>query len=184
MKYSYVLLAAAGLVAAQKKFTDVIPACSKDCLIDAVKKGTPCSSIDDSKCICEATNYRNIYTVGVPCVLAACPADVATGELLPAAAQFCREVTGGATAPPVESASAAVSSAVSSAIASASASASAAASGAASNATASVTGAPTASSGSSGTAATVATTAQPAGAAAVGSMGAFGMIALGALAAF
>ncbi|KAK6220120.1 hypothetical protein QIS74_05622 [Colletotrichum tabaci] len=186
MKYSYVLLATAGLAVAQQKFTDVIPKCSVECLTQAVKDGTKCSSIDDSACICEATNYRNIYTVGVPCVLQSCPSDVATGELLPAAARFCREVTNGASVPPVESASAAVSSAIaslSSAAASASASASASVSAAASGVTtsASVTSAPTAAASGSGAAAT--STAQPAAAAAMGSMGAFGMIALGALAA-
>ncbi|KAF9881469.1 hypothetical protein CkaCkLH20_00615 [Colletotrichum karsti] len=175
MKYSFVLLAAAGLAAAQQKFTDVVPECSKECLVEAVKNGTPCTSIDDSKCICEATNYRNIYTVGVSCVLAACGGDVATGQLLPAAAKFCREVTGGASAPPVGSSSAAVSSAVSSAIASAS--------GAATSATGSlsVTVTPT---GSAATAATVASTTTPAAAAAsAGSMGVMGILALGALAA-
>ncbi|KAK1978692.1 hypothetical protein LZ30DRAFT_691245 [Colletotrichum cereale] len=177
MKYSYVLLAAAaGLALAQKKFTDVVPQCSVECLTKAVKDGTNCSSIDDSACICEATNYRNIYTVGVPCVLQSCSSEVATGELLPAAAQFCREVTGGASVPPVGSASASASAAVSSAAPSLSSAAAAS----------SITAAPTASA--SGTtasgAAITTTTAQPAAAAAVGSMGAFGMLALGALAAF
>ncbi|KAF6815477.1 CFEM domain-containing protein [Colletotrichum plurivorum] len=193
MKSAYVLLAAAGLAAAQKKFTDVIPECSVECLTKAVKDGTTCSSIDDSQCICEATNYRNIYTVGVSCVLAACTADVATGQLLPAAAAFCREVTGGATAPPAESASAAVSSLVSSAAASASASATASTSGTASAASgsssASATGTPTAAASGSGTstgtgAPATETTAQPGGAAAMGSMGAAAMLAFGALAIF
>ncbi|KAK2011588.1 hypothetical protein LZ32DRAFT_659582 [Colletotrichum eremochloae] len=176
MKYSYVLLAAAaGLTVAQKKFTDVIPQCSVECLTKAVKDGTTCSSIDDSACICEATNYRNIYTVGVSCVLQACGSDVATGQLLPAAAQFCREVTGGASAPPVGSASASASAVVSSAIASLSAA----------SASASATAAPTAiASGSAASGPAATTTAQPGAAAAVGSMGAFGMLALGALAAF
>ncbi|EFQ34019.1 CFEM domain-containing protein [Colletotrichum graminicola M1.001] len=172
MKYSYLLFAAiANLAVAQQKLTDVIPKCSVDCLTKAVKDGTNCSSIDDSTCICEATNYRNIYTVGVPCVLQSCSSDVATGQLLPAAAKFCHDVTGGASAPPVESASASATASLS--VASASVSVS-------------VTVAPTASasgSAASGAAAT-ATTAQPAAAAAVGSMGAFGMLALGALAVF
>ncbi|KZL84539.1 cfem domain-containing protein [Colletotrichum incanum] len=171
MKYSYVLLATAGMAIAQQKFTDVIPKCSVECLTKAVKDGTKCSSIDDSACICEATNYRNIYTVGVPCVLQACSSEVATGELLPAAAQFCREVTNGASAPPVESASA-----------SASASGSAVASGATASPTITVTPTARASGVTASGAAT--TTAQPAAAAAMGSMGAFGMLALGALAAF
>lgn len=88
MKSSYVLLATLGLAAAQQKFTDVIPECSVKCLTQAVKDGTKCSSIDDSQCICEATNYRNIYTVGVSCVLAACGGDVATGTLVPRPASW------------------------------------------------------------------------------------------------
>ncbi|KAF4921625.1 hypothetical protein CGCVW01_v005864 [Colletotrichum viniferum] len=178
MKSSYVLLATLGLAAAQQKFTDVIPECSVKCLTQAVKDGTKCSSIDDSQCICEATNYRNIYTVGVSCVLAACGGDVATGELLPAAAKFCREVTGGASAPPVSSASPAVSSAVSSAIASATS--------AASNATAGLTVTSTLTSGATatGSGAAASSTTQAGSAAGIGSMGAFGMLALGALAAF
>ncbi|WYZ44964.1 hypothetical protein EsH8_VIII_000280 [Colletotrichum jinshuiense] len=187
MKYSYVLLATAGLAAAQQKFTDVVPACSIKCLTQAVKDGTKCSSIDDSQCVCEATNYRNIYTVGVACVLQACGSDVAIGQLLPAAAKFCREVTGGASVPPVESASAVVSSAVaslSSAAASLSSVAAATTSGVATNATASISISVTPTVGASGTAATVATTAQPGAAAAMGPMGAIGMLALGALAAF
>ncbi|KAF0331945.1 hypothetical protein K4K61_010781 [Colletotrichum sp. SAR11_59] len=173
MKSSYVLLATLGLAAAQQKFTDVIPECSVKCLTQAVKDGTKCSSIDDSQCICEATNYRNIYTVGVSCVLAACGGDVATGELLPAAAKFCREVTGGASAPPVSSASV-----VSSAIASATS--------AASNATAGVSGTSTPTSGATatGSGAAASGTTQAGAAAGVGSMGALGMLALGALAAF
>ncbi|KXH36349.1 hypothetical protein CNYM01_10792 [Colletotrichum nymphaeae SA-01] len=79
MKYSYILLATAGLAAAQQKFTDVVPKCSIECLTKAVKDGTKCSSIDDSACICEADNYRSIYTVGVNCVLQACGSDVAIG---------------------------------------------------------------------------------------------------------
>ncbi|KAF6805909.1 CFEM domain-containing protein [Colletotrichum musicola] len=195
MKYSYVLLAAVGLAAAQKKFTDVIPECSVECLTKAVKDGTTCSSIDDSQCICEATNYRNIYTVGVSCVLAACNPDVATGQLLPAAAAFCREVTGGATAPPADSApvsaTASIPSLVSSSATSASAPATAAASGTASAASgsgsASATGTPSAAASGTGTgtgAPATETTAQPGGAAAMGSMGAAGMLALGALAIF
>ncbi|GKT50875.1 uncharacterized protein ColSpa_11056 [Colletotrichum spaethianum] len=167
MKYSYVLLATAGLAVAQQKFTDVIPKCSVECLTKAVKDGTKCSSIDDSACICEATNYRNIYTVGTPCVLQACSSEVATGELLPAAGKFCREVTNGASAPPVESASASASAITSGAVTSASA-----------------TSIPTASASGTVAGGAATTTVQPAAAAAMGSIGAFGMLVFGALAAF
>ncbi|EXF76437.1 hypothetical protein CFIO01_11824 [Colletotrichum fioriniae PJ7] len=183
MKYSYVLLATAGLAAAQQKFTDVVPKCSIDCLTKAVKDGTKCSSIDDSACICEADNYRSIYTVGVNCVLQACGSDVAIGQLLPAAGKFCREVTGGASAPPVDSASASASAVVSSAIASLS-SAAASASTAASNATASVSITATPTAGASSTAAAATTASQAGAAPALASMGALGMLALGGLAAF
>ncbi|KXH37511.1 hypothetical protein CSAL01_12778 [Colletotrichum salicis] len=183
MKYSYILLATAGLAVAQQKFTDVVPKCSIDCLTKAVKDSTKCSSIDDSACICEADNYRSIYTVGVNCVLQACGSDVAMGQLLPAAGKFCREVTGGASAPPVDSASASASAVVSSAIASLS-SAAASASTAASNATASISITATPTAGASGTAATATTASQTGAAPALASMGALGMVALGGLAAF
>ncbi|KAK1496658.1 hypothetical protein CTAM01_08296 [Colletotrichum tamarilloi] len=183
MKCSYVLLATAGLAVAQQKFTDVVPKCSIECLTKAVKDGTKCSSIDDSACICEADNYRSIYTVGVNCVLQACGSDVAIGQLLPAAGKFCREVTGGASAPPVDSASASASAVVSSAIASLS-SAAASASTAASNATASVSITATPTAGASSTAAAATTASQGGAAPALASMGALGMLALGGLAAF
>ncbi|KAL2874927.1 hypothetical protein SGCOL_009906 [Colletotrichum sp. CLE4] len=185
MKYSYVLLATAGLAVAQQKFTDVVPKCSIECLTKAVKDGTKCSSIDDSACICEADNYRSIYTVGVNCVLQACGSDVAIGQLLPAAGKFCREVTGGASAPPVDSATASASASVvvSSAIASLS-SAATSASTAASNATASILVTATPTAGASGTAATATTASQAGAAPALASMGALGMLVLGGLAAF
>ncbi|KAK1445788.1 hypothetical protein CMEL01_10031 [Colletotrichum melonis] len=183
MKCSYVLLATAGLAMAQQKFTDVVPKCSIECLTKAVKDGTKCSSIDDSACICEADNYRSIYTVGVNCVLQACGSDVAIGQLLPAAGKFCREVTGGASAPPVDSASASASAVISSAIASLS-SAAASASTAASNATASVSITATPTAGASSTAAAATTASQAGAAPALASMGALGMLALGGLAAF
>ncbi|KAI3546656.1 uncharacterized protein CCOS01_10028 [Colletotrichum costaricense] len=183
MKCSYVLLATAGLAVAQQKFTDVVPKCSIECLTKAVKDGTKCSSIDDSACICEADNYRSIYTVGVNCVLQACGSDVAIGQLLPAAGKFCREVTGGASAPPVDSASASASAVVSSAIESLS-SAAASASTAASNATASVSITATPTAGASSTAAAATTASQAGAAPAMASMGALGMLALGGLAAF
>ncbi|KAI3556085.1 hypothetical protein CABS01_13058 [Colletotrichum abscissum] len=183
MKCSYVLLATAGLAVAQQKFTDVVPKCSIECLTKAVKDGTKCSSIDDSACICEADNYRSIYTVGVNCVLQACGSDVAIGQLLPAAGKFCREVTGGASAPPVDSASASASAVISSAIASLS-SAAASASTAASNATASVSITATPTAGASSTAAAATTASQAGAAPALASMGTLGMLALGGLAAF
>ncbi|UQC90057.1 uncharacterized protein CLUP02_15588 [Colletotrichum lupini] len=183
MKCSYVLLATAGLAVAQQKFTDVVPKCSIECLTKAVKDGTKCSSIDDSACVCEADNYRSIYTVGVNCVLQACGSDVAIGQLLPAAGKFCREVTGGASAPPVDSASASASAVISSAIVSLS-SAAASASTAASNATASVSITATPTAGASSTAAAATTASQAGAAPALASMGALGMLALGGLAAF
>ncbi|OHF02906.1 hypothetical protein CORC01_01664 [Colletotrichum orchidophilum] len=183
MKYAYFLLATAGLAAAQQKFSDVVPKCSIDCLTQAVKDGTKCSSIDDSACICEADNYRSIYSVGVNCVLQACGSDVAIGQLLPAAGKFCREVTGGASAPPVDSASASASAVVSSAIASLS-SAAASASAAASSATASISVTATPTAGASGAAATITSTSQAGAAPTLVSMGALGMLALGGLAAF
>lgn len=87
-----------------------------------------------------------------------------TEEVLPAAAQFCFEVTDGATAPAVDD------------------SASATASRASGTASSDATGTPAPSQSGSSDEST--TTASPDGAAAMGSIGGVGMMILGLLAAF
>ncbi|KAK0652859.1 hypothetical protein B0T16DRAFT_388049 [Cercophora newfieldiana] len=88
MKFTPAVLAAfIGLVAAQD--LSVIPACAKQCIDDAVTSGTKCA-LTEIPCIC---NSIEAVTAGATaCVLAACGADVAIGQVLPATAQLCAEV--------------------------------------------------------------------------------------------
>ncbi|KAK0385294.1 hypothetical protein NLU13_7770 [Sarocladium strictum] len=95
-----VVSALAGFTAAQS-MADALPSCATDCLNAGIKSATKCA-LDDAKCICEVDNYRNTYTAATACVLQACGAAKSLDEVLPAAAKFCNEVTGGATAPPVD----------------------------------------------------------------------------------
>ncbi|KAF4977307.1 hypothetical protein FZEAL_6130 [Fusarium zealandicum] len=102
MKFAIFALALAGIVsAAEKTMFDVLPECTHDCLAKAIKGSSDCKD-DDSECLCETDNYRNIYSGAEACVLQACGAAKSVEEILPAAASFCYEVTGGATAPPVD----------------------------------------------------------------------------------
>ncbi|RMJ18046.1 hypothetical protein CDV36_002307 [Fusarium kuroshium] len=158
MKAAFVVLAIAGLAsAAEKTMFDALPECSHDCLTKAIKGSSDCQP-EDSDCLCEVDNYRSIYSGAEACVLQACGAAKSVEDVLPAAAQFCYEVTGGATAPPVDE------------------SASVKATGSATTKASESTGTPEAAATSS--------TASPDGAAAMGSIGGFGMMVLGLLAAF
>ncbi|KAI8654314.1 hypothetical protein LRP88_00197 [Fusarium phalaenopsidis] len=160
MKAAFVVLAIAGLAsAAEKTMFDALPECSHDCLTKAIKGSSSCKP-EDNDCLCEVDNYRNIYTGAQACVLQACGAAKSVEDVLPAAAQFCYDVTGGATAPPVDE-SATVKS-----------------TGSATTKAAESTGTPEAA------ASATSSTASPDGAAAMGSIGGFGMMVLGLLAAF
>ncbi|EHK44906.1 hypothetical protein TRIATDRAFT_171091, partial [Trichoderma atroviride IMI 206040] len=84
------LLAAAsvaGVVAAQS-LSDYFPKCSVDCLEEATKQATSCSTTD-AVCFCVQSNYEAIYNSGLACVLKDCGNDVAVDKVLPAAIQFC-----------------------------------------------------------------------------------------------
>ncbi|KAJ4315432.1 hypothetical protein N0V84_008379 [Fusarium piperis] len=157
MKAAFVVFAIAGLAsAADKTMFDALPECSHECLTKSIKGSSNCKP-EDSKCLCEVDNYRSIYSGAEACVLQACGAAKSVEDVLPAAAQFCYEVTGGATAPPVDE-----------------------------SASAKATGSATKAAESTGTpgAAATSSTASPDGAAAMGSIGGFGMMVLGLLAAF
>ncbi|KAM0420982.1 hypothetical protein ACHAPT_011225 [Fusarium lateritium] len=156
MKAAIFVLAIAGLAsAAEKSMFDALPECSHECLTKSIKGSSDCKP-EDSDCLCEVDNYRSIYSGAEACVLQACGSAKSVEDVLPAAAQFCYDVTGGATAPPVDE------------------KATAKATGSASKA-AEATGTPEASAS---------TTASPDGAASMGSIGGFGMMVLGLLAAF
>lgn len=85
MKYAAAVLAAVvGLAAAQD--LSVIPTCAKKCIDDAVTSKTKCA-ITDIPCICK--EIEPVTAAATSCVLAACGADVALNEVLPATAQLC-----------------------------------------------------------------------------------------------
>ncbi|KAH6851356.1 hypothetical protein B0I37DRAFT_133994 [Chaetomium sp. MPI-CAGE-AT-0009] len=79
--------------AASQSLSTYIPNCAVDCLTTAIGTATSCKGPEDLECFCIADNYRAIYDSAVTCVLQACGSDVAIGEVLPAAARMCEEVT-------------------------------------------------------------------------------------------
>lgn len=79
MKASLVLLAAAaGLTSAAQVMTDVLPECSHECLKKGISSGSNCK-LEDSECLCEVNNYRNIYSAAEACALQACGAAKSIG---------------------------------------------------------------------------------------------------------
>ncbi|KAK0619354.1 hypothetical protein B0T14DRAFT_496138 [Immersiella caudata] len=81
-----VLVAFAGLTAAQGLSS--IPQCAQECISTAISSSTTCQATD-IPCIC---NSIEAVTAGATsCVLAACGADVAIGQVLPATAQLCAD---------------------------------------------------------------------------------------------
>ncbi|KAM5359157.1 hypothetical protein ACJZ2D_014696 [Fusarium nematophilum] len=159
MKAALFVLAVAGIASAAETMFDALPECSHECLEKSIKGSSSCDP-EDSECLCEVDNYRSIYSGAEACVLQACGAAKSVEDVLPAAAQFCYEVTGGATAPPVDASGSATQTAAGTATESSEA-----------------TGTPAAGEATS-------TTASPDGAAAMGSIGGVGMMILGLLAAF
>lgn len=81
MKTTTLLVAAsvAGVVAAQS-LSDYFPKCSIDCLEEATKEATNCSTTD-AVCFCVQKNYEAIYNSGLACVLKDCGNDVAVGKI-------------------------------------------------------------------------------------------------------
>ncbi|UKZ61820.1 uncharacterized protein TrAtP1_003079 [Trichoderma atroviride] len=98
MKTTTLLAAAsvAGVVAAQS-LSDYFPKCSVDCLEEATKQATSCSTTD-AVCFCVQSNYEAIYNSGLACVLKDCGNDVAVDKVLPAAIQFCSAASSSASA--------------------------------------------------------------------------------------
>ncbi|KAK3298095.1 uncharacterized protein B0H64DRAFT_137631 [Chaetomium fimeti] len=88
------LSAVAVVCAAADSLSTYIPKCAVGCLTTAIDTVTSCKGPEDLECFCIADNYRAIYDSGVACVLQACGNDVSVGEVLPAAARMCEEVTG------------------------------------------------------------------------------------------
>lgn len=92
MKYSYAVLATAGLVAAQNP-EDFFPACAIQCIADAAAQVTDCG--DDFACRCTPENQGAISSAATQCVISACGIAVAAGEVLPASEAFCDAVAAG-----------------------------------------------------------------------------------------
>ncbi|OLN96865.1 hypothetical protein CCHL11_02311 [Colletotrichum chlorophyti] len=182
MKYSYVLAALVGLVAAQVDPT-IIPECARDCLTQAVSSASSCTP-GDYACTCVPETQDKIKTAATPCVLSACGAQVAISEVLPASAKLCAA----AAAAGGSASSAAASSAAASVSIPTSASGSASLPFTTSvTAVVSSSAAATTRAAGNGTAATTAattptTSAVPAGAGALTPVGGLVMLALGALA--
>ncbi|KAK1998126.1 hypothetical protein LX36DRAFT_656888 [Colletotrichum falcatum] len=134
MKYSAVIVALAGVAAAQT--VNDLPQCAQTCLLNAIRDSSQCG-LTDTACLCN--NFQAILAAGTPCVAAACGAQAAVDQVFPAAARICQTSGGGVASSAVSAASSAASAAVSSAAVSASSRASAAASPAAGTASSPIT---------------------------------------------
>lgn len=81
MKTNTLLFAASmAVTVAAQSLSDYFPQCSIDCLEDATKKATSCSTTD-AVCFCVQSNYEAIYNQGLTCVLKDCGNDVAVGKI-------------------------------------------------------------------------------------------------------
>lgn len=99
MKRVLIGLAVTGLAVSQS-IGDSVPAFAAPCLTSGVTSATTCS-VMDAACQCTSSNYQAIYTAALACVLNGCGADVAIGQVLPAAERFCLDAVGPISAPPV-----------------------------------------------------------------------------------
>ncbi|ORY71392.1 uncharacterized protein BCR38DRAFT_328080, partial [Pseudomassariella vexata] len=85
MKYSFAAAALVAVVSAQS-LSD-IPSCALPCIDSARTSVTSCA-IDDYKCICDSKDALTGAATG--CVLEACGAEVAAGQVLPAVEALCQ----------------------------------------------------------------------------------------------
>ncbi|EHK40149.1 hypothetical protein TRIATDRAFT_302587 [Trichoderma atroviride IMI 206040] len=65
-----------------------IPACAVPCIESAIASQTTCSDTDLA-CVCESANFDAIEAASTSCVIAACGADVAINQVLPAVQALC-----------------------------------------------------------------------------------------------
>ncbi|EFQ25862.1 CFEM domain-containing protein [Colletotrichum graminicola] len=175
MKYSFALASLIAVAAAQSG-SSPIPECAQKCLADATSSATSCK-LGDYACTCEPANKAAISAAASSCVLAACGADTALNQVLPASDKLCAEAAaGGGAASSAPAAASSAAAATSAAASSASYHSSAAASHAATTATSHAAATSTANA--------TATTTTPvqAGAAGVAPFGGLAMLLLGALA--
>ncbi|KAM3420799.1 hypothetical protein BST61_g4044 [Cercospora zeina] len=63
-----------------------LPACSQQCIADAIKSATTCAPTDTN---CACANKDKIQQAGAQCVNQACGIDVAVNEVMPAVQKGC-----------------------------------------------------------------------------------------------
>lgn len=80
MKYITVIVAIFAVVQAQS--VDDLPACSRACLEDSIKKTTSCSEID-LPCVCRSENFNIIRGDAAGCVISACGDETGSYTSLP-----------------------------------------------------------------------------------------------------
>ncbi|KAI4862846.1 hypothetical protein F4820DRAFT_472054 [Hypoxylon rubiginosum] len=90
MKYAIAAAVLVTIVSAQS-LSD-IPQCALPCIDDARTSSTNCAT-DDYACICSNKDVLTAAATG--CILQACGADVAAGQVLPAVNSFCDAVESG-----------------------------------------------------------------------------------------
>ncbi|KAB5550888.1 hypothetical protein GE09DRAFT_1189930 [Coniochaeta sp. 2T2.1] len=106
MKYSAVIVAALAAVASAQDIS-IFPECSLPCILDAISTATSCQATDYA-CVC--ANMDALTAAATGCVVEKCGFDVATGQVLPATKEFCKNVPaagGSSSAAPVEATSSA-----------------------------------------------------------------------------
>jgi len=91
MKYSAIALAALATTASAQDLS-IFPPCSLTCITDAVGTATNCGATDY---VCVCANIDALTGAATACVIDACGAEVATGQVLPATQQFCAQVEAG-----------------------------------------------------------------------------------------
>ncbi|PNP46135.1 hypothetical protein TGAMA5MH_02170 [Trichoderma gamsii] len=86
MKFTLAL--ATFVAAVYGQTVDDIPPCAVPCIQSAITSATTCSA-DDFACACETANFDAIQAASINCVVAACGADVAINQVLPAVQALC-----------------------------------------------------------------------------------------------
>ncbi|XXG99567.1 hypothetical protein Hte_005906 [Hypoxylon texense] len=88
----YTIVAAVLVAIASTQSLSDIPQCALPCIDDARTSSTNCAA-DDYACIC--SNQDVLTTAATSCIIQACGADVAAGQVLPAVNTFCDAVESG-----------------------------------------------------------------------------------------
>ncbi|KAK4446875.1 hypothetical protein QBC34DRAFT_496666 [Podospora aff. communis PSN243] len=184
MKFTPAVLAAfAGLVAAQD--LSAIPECARECINTAVTSSTNCQ-LTEIACICNS--IESVTAGATACVLAACGADVAIGQVLPATAELCAQVlpngpSSAAPAPGSTTSGSAGTTTITSTGGPATVTTSRSSSAGDDDDNQTTVTTPTPTEGFQSPSTTATTSTSTAGAASFGAVGSFGMLLMGAVAA-